>query len=172
MVELDLGSIRCRVEVHAGQSYLVLELPWGIGDDAYAKFLMSSEDAKRLAAYINVSIEGDSGVSNVVRLLLDKTMLEATLGDARARITELESDFRRVLSEQCSVDGTRCVSSGAHCSCVPYLRRRIAELEGDLRCCTCGGPVETRRQKWAVPTCHACLPPSMPPPILHKRRPA
>ncbi len=52
--------------------------------------------------------------------------LEYTL-DLETQLSDLTDDFHRVMDEDCSTDEK-------HCSCVPHLRRRIAELEAPGEC--------------------------------------
>jgi len=152
MAILDLGSVRCRIESHSNQRYFKIELPNGYREDTCIQFFLTVEDAMRISSYINVAIGGDASPKRLVDLMVEQNLLEATLGDARARIKAMEDDYRKVLEDGCG-------DVRGHCRCAPALRRRVDELEGRLQCCTCGGPVEDDRRRWAVPTCYECLPP-------------
>ena len=56
----------------------------------------------------------------------DLNQVELLLAAAQERIRQYEEDFRKVITEECASDEK-------HCSCVPHLRRRIAELESDKK---------------------------------------
>jgi hypothetical protein len=45
----------------------------------------------------------------------------------KASLADMQDDYRATMSEPHTGDDR------AHCSCVPYLRRRIAELEAELK---------------------------------------
>lgn len=47
--------------------------------------------------------------------------------DLETQLSDFTDDFHRVMDEDCSTDEK-------HCSCVPHLRRRIAELEAPGEC--------------------------------------
>lgn len=49
---------------------------------------------------------------------------DARIAKLKGRISDYEDDFRRVMAEECTPDEK-------HCSCVPHLRKRIAELEAE-----------------------------------------
>jgi hypothetical protein len=155
MAVLDLGNIRCRIESHSNQRYFKIELPNGDSEDTCIQFFMTMEDAMRISSYINVSIGGDASPTRLVDLMVEQNVLEATLGDARARIKAMEAEYQKVLEDGCG-------NAHGHCRCVSAMRRRVDELEGNSKCCTCGELVEEDRRRWAVPTCHGCLPPLVP----------
>lgn len=47
--------------------------------------------------------------------------------DLESRLADLTDDFHRVMDEDCESDLEK------HCACVPHLRRRIVELEEQVR---------------------------------------
>lgn len=48
-----------------------------------------------------------------------------SLPECQARLEDWYTDYRRVIADTCAGDEQ-------HCSCVPHLRRRIADLESTL----------------------------------------
>lgn len=46
--------------------------------------------------------------------------------DAQAKLDDIEDAYRIVIDEKCAPDEK-------HCTCVPHLRRRVAELEAEVR---------------------------------------
>jgi hypothetical protein len=53
-------------------------------------------------------------------------LAERELVSLRAELKEYRDDYHRVMSEECASDET-------HCTCVPALRKRVAELEAALK---------------------------------------
>jgi DNA repair exonuclease SbcCD ATPase subunit len=58
------------------------------------------------------------------RLVEDIKVHKALITDLEGELTEIHEQYKRVMEERCAPDEH-------HCTCVPLLRKRIAELEAD-----------------------------------------
>ncbi len=57
--------------------------------------------------------------------------LAAALAEANARITQMHAQMIDYFEDYYAVLDDECAPGEKHCKCVPHLRRRIAELEGE-----------------------------------------
>ena len=65
------------------------------------------------------------------RLVEDIGIHKALITDLEGELTEIHEQYKRVMEERCAPDEH-------HCTCVPFLRKRIAELEAtveQMKCC-------------------------------------
>jgi hypothetical protein len=68
-----------------------------------------------------IYMEGET----VERMADEILALRAELTVAKDRSADYEADFRRVVNEECAPDEK-------HCSCVPHLRRQLAQRDAEL----------------------------------------
>ena len=59
-------------------------------------------------------------------------ILAAALAETNARITQMHAQMMAYFDDYYAVLDDECAPDERHCSCVPHLRRRIAELEAQL----------------------------------------
>lgn len=83
--------------------------------------------------------------------------VQTELRTLKEALTDRDDDYKKIMNEQCAPDEK-------HCSCVPHLKKRIAEYQKELleskACISCGGrfvdtlsqmhPIETNRCKGCV----------------------
>ena len=58
----------------------------------------------------------------VAQLERNKSLLQSSVNQLEAELADWHETSKIVLSEKCAIDER-------HCPCVPFLRKRIAELE-------------------------------------------
>ena len=59
------------------------------------------------------------------RLVEDIAIHKALITDLEGELTEIHEQYKLVMEERCAPDEH-------HCTCVPFLRKRIAELEATI----------------------------------------
>lgn len=58
--------------------------------------------------------------------------IAAALTETNTRITQMHAQMMAYFDDYYAVLDDECAPDERHCSCVPHLRRRIAELEAQL----------------------------------------